>query len=93
MNALIANAKSPPSLAMIRSLGKKGIEVTGASDIKSDFPLFSKYCSHKIILKTSPEDIEGRLNELLGILKNNHFDVFLPVMTEISLQALASRKS
>jgi predicted ATP-grasp superfamily ATP-dependent carboligase len=93
VNALIANAKSPSSLAMIRSLGKKGVKITGATDTKNDFPLFSKYCTNKIILKTGAENIEGRMDELLNIVKTNHFDVFLPVMSENSLLSLALHKN
>ncbi len=93
MNVLIANAKSAPALAIIRSLGKKGIEITGATDTKSDFPLFSKYCKKKIILTTSAENIEDRIQELLNILKSNHFDVFLPVLSENALLALAKNKN
>ncbi len=89
---MIANAKSPSSLAMIRSLGRRGIEITGATDITNDFPLFSRYCRHKIILKTGADNIEGRMDELLNIVKTNHFDVFLPVMSENSLLSLALHK-
>jgi predicted ATP-grasp superfamily ATP-dependent carboligase len=92
MNALVANAKSAPALAVIRSIGKKGIEVTGASDSKDDFPLFSKYCTRKILLKAG-SDNETRIDELLEIVRNNHFDVFLPVMSENALLVLAKRKS
>jgi predicted ATP-grasp superfamily ATP-dependent carboligase len=93
MNALVANAKSAPALAVIRSLGRKGIEITGATDDSSDFPLFSRYCKKKIHLRAKQEDIEGRLDELLAIFKNNHFDVFLPVLSENILLALAKRRN
>ena len=92
MNALVANAKSPPSLAVIRSLGRKGIDVTGASDDNKDFPLFSKFCRKKILLRTPATNIADRLDELLDIVKNNKFDAFLPVMSEASLLRLAERK-
>ena len=92
MNALVANAKSPPSLAVIRSLGRKGIDVTGASDDNEDFPLFSKYCRKKILLRTPAANISDRLDELLDIVKNNKFDAFLPVMSEGLLLRLAERK-
>jgi hypothetical protein len=92
MNALVANAKSAPALAVIRSLGKKDIAVTGASDDKNDFPLFSKYCKKKILLKAD-SDNEKRIDELLEIVRNSHFDVFLPVMSENALLVLAKRKS
>jgi predicted ATP-grasp superfamily ATP-dependent carboligase len=93
MNALVAIAKTPPALAMIRSLGKKGIEVTGASDDISDFPLFSKYCKKKILLRTNTDYSDILADELLNIVKNNHFDAFLPVMREDLLLALSKRKN
>jgi predicted ATP-grasp superfamily ATP-dependent carboligase len=92
MNALVANTKSPPSLAVIRSLGRKGIDVTGATDNSEDFPLFSRFCRKKILLRTSATNIADRLDELLNIVKNNKFDAFLPVMSEGSLLRLAERK-
>jgi predicted ATP-grasp superfamily ATP-dependent carboligase len=92
MNVLVANAKSPPGLAVIRSLGRKGIEVTGASDSSRDFPLFSKYCRKKILLRNLHHSIDERIDELYSIVKNNRFDVFLPVMQEKFLLALSKRK-
>jgi predicted ATP-grasp superfamily ATP-dependent carboligase len=93
MNALVTNARSASSLAVIRSLGKKGIEITGASDSKDDFPLYSRYCRKKVLLKTNSIDIKNRMDELLEIVKNNEFDVFLPLMGENSLLELAKRKN
>lgn len=92
MNALVINARSASSLAVIRSLGRKGIEITGASDSRHDFPLYSKYCKRKIMLNSDPLDIEKRMDELLGIVKSHSFDVFLPLMSENSLLRLARRK-
>lgn len=93
MNALIAIAKSPPALAMIRSLGKKGINVTAASDDSSDFPLFSKFCSGKILLRTNTDYSDVLADEFLDIVKNTHYDAFLPVMREDLLLALSKRKN
>ncbi len=92
MNVLIANAKSPPGLAVIRSLGRKGIIVTGASDLKNDFPLYSKYCKNRILLHSHQDQTDNRIDELLHIVKENQFDVFLPIMSEKLLLALLQRK-
>lgn len=93
MNALVINARSASSLAVIRSLGKKGIEVTGASDSRDDFPLSSKYCRKKILLSSDPNDFESRIDELFKLVKNNKFDVFLPLMSENLLLELSKRKN
>ncbi len=89
---MVVNAKSPPALAVIRSLGRKNIEVTGASDSINDFPLYSKYCKNKILLRTGPDDTENRIDELYEIIKNHHYEVFLPVMSEKMLMALSQHK-
>jgi predicted ATP-grasp superfamily ATP-dependent carboligase len=93
MNALVTNARSASALAVIRSLGRKGILITGASDSKDDFPLFSRYCRKKILLTSDPRDHESRINELVEIVKANKYDVFLPLMSENALLELAKRKS
>jgi predicted ATP-grasp superfamily ATP-dependent carboligase len=93
MNALVTNARSASSLAVIRSLGMKGISVTGASDSKDDFPLYSKYCRDRILLRPDTGNLELRTDELLEIVKNNKFDVFLPLMSENALLDLAKRKN
>jgi predicted ATP-grasp superfamily ATP-dependent carboligase len=93
MNALVANARSASSLAVIRSLGMKGIVITGASDSQDDFPLYSKYCKDRILLRSDPNNLEYRTNELLEIVKNNKYDVFLPLMSENALLELAKRKN
>jgi predicted ATP-grasp superfamily ATP-dependent carboligase len=92
VKALVANARSASSLAVIRSLGRKGIEITGVSDSNNDFPLYSKYCRKKILLRSDPNDNERRMNELLEVVRNNQFDVFLPLMSENSLLELAKRR-
>jgi predicted ATP-grasp superfamily ATP-dependent carboligase len=93
MHVLIANAKSPPALAVIRSLGKKGYLVTGASDERNDFPMFSKYCKKRIYLKSGQQDPDQRIDELLAIVADTRFDAFLPIMSESMLLALARRRA
>ncbi len=93
MNALIVNAKSASSLAVIRSLGKQGIILTCASDDPSDFPLFSKYCNRRLILKSADDRHEERIEEIYNIVRNDHYDVLIPVMSERALYVLACRIS
>ena len=93
MNALVTNARSASSLAVIRSLGRKNIEITGASDSVDDFPLSSKYCRKKIILSSDPKDFKSRMDELLEIVRKYKFDVFIPLMSENLLLELAKHKS
>ncbi len=92
MNVLVANAISVPGLAVIRSLGKRNLYVTGASNSPKHFPLFSKYCKKSIILRTNADQIEDHIQELYDIVRTNGYDAFLPVMHEVLLSSLAQRK-
>jgi predicted ATP-grasp superfamily ATP-dependent carboligase len=74
-------------------LGMKGITISGASDSKDDFPLYSKYCRNRILLRPDSNNLEDRTNELLEIVKKNKYDVFLPLMSENALLDLAKRKN
>jgi len=90
MTVLVANASGGVALAVIRSLGKKGIKVTGAAP-RNAYPMYSKYCKDKIIYGTynNRRDITGRL---LQIVKENNYDVFLPVVDEKTLILLSRNK-
>lgn len=92
MNALVANAKSASSLAVIRSLGRNNIEVTGASDVMNDFPLHSKFCKNRIHLRSNGDDYESRIAELLEIVRKDHYDVLMPVMDQPLLFAISKHK-
>lgn len=88
MNALVANAVHPSALAVIRSLGRKNIEVTDVSVVKNDFPLYSKYCSNGLYYQTKENNFELYTHELIEIVKKNHYDVFIPVMDRPQLMLL-----
>jgi predicted ATP-grasp superfamily ATP-dependent carboligase len=90
---LVVNAKSAPALAVIRSLGRKSIDIIGASNSSDDFPLYSKYCKSKIILRTDEKDTAKRISELLDIVKKHRPDVFLPIMSESILRVLSRNKA
>lgn len=75
MRALVDNADGGVALAVIRSLGRKGIDITAASGIPSALSFRSKYCKRKVIY-TSPEKDENKfLHEMLEIVKRGNYDV------------------
>jgi len=75
MRALVDNANSGVALAVIRSLGKRGIDVTAASSTPLALSFYSKYCKHRV-LYTSPKKNKNRyLKEMLKIVKKRNYDV------------------
>jgi len=75
MRALVDNANGGVALAVIRSLGKRGIDVTAASSAPLALSFYSKYCKHRV-LYTSPKENKNRyLKEMLEIVKKGNYDV------------------
>ena len=83
MRVLVANARSATSLSVIRSLGKKNIEIYAATESKQDCAIYSKYCKKKIFLESDGNDLDARVEELLSLIKEHKIDVFLPSLVVI----------
>jgi predicted ATP-grasp superfamily ATP-dependent carboligase len=72
--ALILDAEIRSSLAVIRSLGRKGIKVSAASSSLFAMGALSKYCQKRYILPNSRNNATGFLNSLIKILKRKSYD-------------------
>ena len=83
MRILITNASYHNTLAATRALGKRGMNVTVAGRKGKIFkfsPSFhSKYCSEKEYYTSPRKNTEGFVQDLLGIVKKNKYDVLLPM--------------
>ena len=76
---LVTDAQMRNSLAIIRSLGKKGIEVTGAEETRFATGFFSKYCNHRVVYP-SPNRFPDQFTEyLLDTVKRDRYDAIFPV--------------
>jgi predicted ATP-grasp superfamily ATP-dependent carboligase len=82
MTALVTSANSPKALSVIRSLGKKGVEVTAGSDIQSPLGSSSKYCSHAFQYASPVKSPEQYCSSLAGFLKHHPHDVLIPVHSD-----------
>jgi len=78
MNVLLTDGNFKHTLAAVRSLGKRGIEVTVLSHLSVSISFFSKYCRHPVIAP-DPEKDPRFAAFLLDYVKKNHVDVVLPV--------------
>ncbi|MFH0774229.1 MAG: ATP-grasp domain-containing protein [bacterium] len=79
MNALLTNGENRSTLAVTRSLGRKGIKVTiGASKPRSISSL-SKYCTKSFLYPSAEENPCQFIDEILRILKSENCEFLLPM--------------
>lgn len=78
-NVLVLDAQKRNSLAVIRSLGKKGLKVDAGDEARFATGFFSRFCRNRF---TYPDPIkfeEKFINSILTILKKNNYEMIFPV--------------
>jgi len=78
MKVLLTDGNFKHTLAAVRSLGKRGIEVTVLSHLPISISFYSKYCQHHVIAPAPEKDLRFA-DFLLEYVKKNQFDVLLPI--------------
>ena len=78
---LVTDAQFRASLAVIRSLGEKNIEISAISEKKSAIGLYSKYCNKKLISPNPIIEPKSFLKFLLKTVKTNNYDCIIPSHT------------
>ncbi len=78
MKVFITNAEYKHTLAAVRSLGRRGIEVTTASSMKRCMSFDSKYCKSRAIY-SNPKNELRFISDILNIVKREKYDVLLPI--------------
>lgn len=83
MNVIIPRGEHALSLAAVRSLGKKNIEITVVSQFEKTLSFRSKYCHHKIVTDKYPDFFQG--------LSDN--DLVMPIDENIIIELAKNRSS
>ncbi len=78
----ITDGRSLATLAIARSLGEKGFEVHCGENFYYNITFFSKYVSKRIIYPSPEGDPDRFIDEMLSIVKENQYDVIIPVRDE-----------
>ena len=87
----VTDAADRISLAITRSLGRKGIEVTVGDSTRISLSRFSKYCK-RFVLYPSPNRYPQQFLEWLREhLEKNRYDVLFPV-DDIPLLIISKNK-
>lgn len=79
MKVLITDAEYKNSLAALRALGKKGINVDVAGNKKLSQSFYSKYTNNKFIYPRPKNKGKKFVKFLIDLLKNENYDVVLPI--------------
>lgn len=76
---LVTDAQMRSALAVIRSLGKKGITVVAGEESRFTTGFFSKYCSGRFVYPSPKKNKEAFAKALIKELKNKKYDALFPV--------------
>ncbi|MEM3378395.1 MAG: ATP-grasp domain-containing protein [Candidatus Bathyarchaeia archaeon] len=88
---LVTDASKGEALAVIRSLGKMGVEVTAGDSFCFNAGFLSRYCKRRI-LYPSPERSKKRfLKFMLELVRRENFDLIIPV-TDFTVIPIAEYK-
>lgn len=89
---LVTDAQMRSSLAVIRSLGKKGLDITAGEDTRFATGFFSKYCQNHIVYPSPQKEPKAFVKYMLKVVKNNSYRSIFPV-TDHPLMPLAEYKT
>ncbi len=85
MSVLVTDGHFRKTLAVVRSLGSKGIDVTVGERTFLNTSFFSKYCSRRLVYP-SPRQRPGQFIEFfLNEIKKNHYECIFPMEEETLL--------
>jgi predicted ATP-grasp superfamily ATP-dependent carboligase len=89
---LVTDGHFRKTLAVVRSLGRKGIPVTVGERTFLNTSFFSKYCSRRLVYPSPRRSPDQFIEFLLKEIRENHYDCLFP-MEEETLILLAGHYS
>ncbi|MBC7090507.1 MAG: ATP-grasp domain-containing protein [Nitrososphaeria archaeon] len=75
----VTDAQMRNSLAIIRSLGKKGLFVTAGEETRFATGFFSKYCSNIVVYPSPRYKKEEFVLYMLNLFRKDNYQVFFPI--------------
>ena len=92
MKALVTDGHFRKTLAVVRSLGRKGVHVTVGERTSLNTSFFSKYCSRRIVYPSQKRFPDRFIEFLLTEIKKHPIDCLFP-MEEETLLLIAKYRS
>lgn len=88
---LVTDASERAALAVIRSLGRKNIEVAAGDSSRFSMGFMSKYCKQRILYPSPETEKTKYARALLKKVRDESFDVLIPV-TDMAMIPIVERK-
>ena len=79
MNVLVTDGQERPALAIVRSLGQRGIRAWVGSEARSSLAGSSRYCSRSISYPSPQREPDQFSEWLLALVERERIDVVIPV--------------
>ncbi|MEM3365462.1 MAG: ATP-grasp domain-containing protein [Candidatus Methanomethyliaceae archaeon] len=76
---LVTDSSERAALAVIRSLGKRGIEIIAADSVGLNAGFFSKYCSQRFIYPSPLQYKSKFVKSILYFVKRSNVDLLIPI--------------
>ncbi|MDP3016348.1 MAG: carboxylate--amine ligase, partial [Deltaproteobacteria bacterium] len=92
MRVLVTDGHFRKTLAVVRSLGRKGVRVTVGERTFLNTSFFSKYCNQRILYPSPRRHPDQFIDFLLREVKKNRYDCLFP-MEEETLLLIAKYRS
>jgi len=92
MGVLVTDGHWRKTLALVRSLGRKGIDVTVGERTFLNTSFFSRYCSRRIVYPSPRRYPDQFIDFITKEIKENHYECLYP-MEEETLLLLAQHRS
>jgi len=81
---LVTDGENRSTLAVTRSLGRKGYRVLVSGKKLRNISSYSRYCSARFVVNDPLHDADAYINEIVRILKQENVDLLIP-MTDHSV--------
>ena len=91
MRVLATDGHFRKTLAVVRSLGRKGVQVTVGERTRLNTSFFSKYCARRLVYPSPRQTPSQFIEFFLTEIKKNHYDCVFP-MEEETLLLLAKHQ-
>ncbi len=92
MRVFVTDGHFRKTLALVRSLGEKGVSVTVGERTFLNTSFFSKYCSNRVVYPSPRRYPQRFIESLLREIKKHHYDCLFP-MEEETLLLIAKYQS